>query len=315
MKKMLSNSNVLDDTNQASSSGSHNNMQDQQVDSTSSQPNDQASASNQVPILQPTNIARDHPLDTIIGDISKGVQTRSRLASFCEHFSFVSFIEPKKIEEALRDVDWVNAMHEELNNFIRKQVWELVERPKNHNVIGTKWVFRNKQDQDGIVVRNKARLVAQGYTQVKGLDFGETYAPVARLETIRILLAYACAHNIKLYKMDVKSVFLNGYINKEVYVEQPPNFEDDKKPNHVYKLKKALYGLKQAPRAWYERLRDFLLSKGFKMGKVDTTLFTKKIGQDLFVLQIYVDDIIFGSTNQDYCEEFGKMMAMSLRCP
>jgi hypothetical protein len=109
--------------------------------------------------------------------------------------------------------------------------------------------------------------------------------------------------------MDVKSVFLNGYINEEVYVEQPLGFDDDKKPNHVYKLKKTLYGLKQEPRAWYERLRDFLLSKGFKMGKVDTTLFTKKIGQDLFVLQIYVDDIIFGSTNQDYCEEFGKMMA------
>jgi hypothetical protein len=175
-------------------------------------------------------------------------------------------------------------------------------------VIGTKWVFKNKQDQYGIVVRNKARLVAQGYTQVEGLDFGETYALVARLEAIRILLAYACAHNIKLYQMDVKSVFHNGYINKEVYVEQPLGFKDDKKPNHVYKLKKALYGLKQAPRVWYERLRDFLLYKGFKMGKVDTTLFTKKIGQDLFVLQIYTDDIIFGSTNQDYCEEFGKMM-------
>jgi hypothetical protein len=158
-------------------------------------------------------------LNTIIRDISIGVQTRSILASFCEHFSFVSFIEQKKIEEALRYVDWVNAMHEELNNFPRNQVWELVERPKNHNVIGTKWVFRNNQDQDGIVVRNKVRLVAQGYTQVEGLDFREIYAPVARLEAIRILLAYACSHNIKLYQMDVKSVFLNGYINEEVYVE------------------------------------------------------------------------------------------------
>ena len=109
--------------------------------------------------------------------------------------------------------------------------------------------------------------------------------------------------------MDVKSAFLNGYINKKVYVEQPPSFKDDKNPNHVYKLKKALYGLKQASRAWYERLRDFLLSKGFMMGKVDATLFIKKIGKDLFVLQIYVDDIIFGSTNQDFCEEFRKMMA------
>jgi hypothetical protein len=97
-------------------------------------------------------------------------------------------------------------------------------------------------------------LVAQGYTQVEGLDFGETYAPVARLEAIRILLAYACAYNIKLYQIDVKSAFLNGYINEEVYVEQPPSFEHDKKPNHMYKLKKALYGLKQVPRAWYERL-------------------------------------------------------------
>jgi hypothetical protein len=141
--QVLSNSNVQDDTNQASSNGSHNNVQNQQVASTSSQLNDQASASN-VPTLQPKNIIRDHPLDTIIGDISRGVQTRSRLTSFYEHFSFVSFLEPKKIEEPLRDVDWINAMHEELNNFIRNQVWELVERSKNHNVIGTKWVFRNK---------------------------------------------------------------------------------------------------------------------------------------------------------------------------
>jgi hypothetical protein len=158
-------------------------------------------------------------------------------------------------------------------------------------------------------------LVAQGYTQVEGLNFGETYAPVVRLETFRILLAYAYAHNIKLYQMDVKSAFLNGYINEEVYVEQPFSFEDDKKLNHVYKLKKAMYGLKQTPRAWYERLRDFLLSKGFIMGKVDTTLFTKKIGKNLFVLQIYVDDIIFGSTDQDYCEEFGKMMANEFEMP
>jgi hypothetical protein len=208
----------------------------------------------------------------------------------------VSSIKPKKIDEALLYVDWVNAMHEELNSFTRNQVWELVKRPKGHNVIKTKWVFHNKQDQHGIVMRNKTRLIAQGYTQVEGLDFRETYALVARLKAIRILPAYACAHNIKLYQMDVKNTFLNGYINKEVYVQQPPSFKDDKKPNYVYKLRKALYGLKQAPRAWYERSRDFQLSKRFMMGKVDTTLFTKKIGNDLFVLQIYIDDIIFGST-------------------
>jgi hypothetical protein len=188
-------------------------------------------------------------------------------------------------------------------------VWELVKRPSDHNVIGTKWVFQNKQDENGIIVRNKARSVAQGYSQVEGLDFDETFAPVARLEAIQILLAYATSHNIKLYQMDVKSAFLNGKINELIYVEQSPSFEDSKKPNHVYKLSKALYGLKQAPRAWYERLQDFLVSKGFKVGKVDTTLFTKKIVDDLFICQIYVDDIIFGSTNQEFCEEFGDMMS------
>jgi hypothetical protein len=152
----------------------------------------------------------------------------------------VSSHEPKKIEDALNDVDWVNAMHEELNNFTRNQVWELVERPNDYTVIGTKWVFRNKQDQDGIVIMNKARLVAQEYTQVEGLDFRETYASIAILEAIRILLVYACAHNIKLYQMDVKSAFLNEYINELVYVEQPPGFKDEKESNHVYKLSKHL---------------------------------------------------------------------------
>jgi hypothetical protein len=138
--QVLSNSNVQasgsHDQNQASSLSQ---MQDQQVASTSSLPSDQLNASNQIQVLQPTNVTRDHSLDTIIGDISRGVQTRSRLASFCEYFSFVSSIESKKIDEALKDVDWVNAIHEELNNFIRNQICELVERPKGHNVIGTRW--------------------------------------------------------------------------------------------------------------------------------------------------------------------------------
>jgi hypothetical protein len=148
-----------------------------------------------------------------VGDISKGVQTCSRIASFCEHFSFVSCIKPNHVDEALLDVDWVNAMHEKLNNFTRNEVWELVERPKNHNVIGTKWVFWNKHNEYGLVARNKTILVAQDYNQVEGLEFGEPFAPVARLEAIRILLAYACAHNIKIYQMDVKSAFLNSEIS------------------------------------------------------------------------------------------------------
>jgi hypothetical protein len=159
-----------------------------------------------------------------------------------------------------------------------------------------------------VVTRNKAQLVAKGYSQVEGLDFDETYAPIARLESIRILLAYATYHGFKLYQMDVKSAFLNGPIKEDVYVEQPPDFEDSEYPNHVYKLSKALYGLKQAPRAWYECLRDFLITNGFKVGKVDPTLFTKTVAKDLFVCQIYVDDIIFGSTNKSTCEEFSRIM-------
>jgi hypothetical protein len=170
-------------------------------------------------------IQRDHPVNSILDDINKGVTTRSRVAHFCEHYSFVSSIEPYRVDDALRDSDWVLAMQEELNNFTRNEVWHLVPRP-NQNVVGTKWVFRNKQDEHGVVTRNKARLIAKGYSQVEGLDFGETYAPIARLESIRILLAYATHHSFKLYQMDMKSAFLNGPIKEEVYVEQPPGFED-----------------------------------------------------------------------------------------
>jgi hypothetical protein len=198
-------------------------------------------------------------------------------------------------------------MQEELNNFKRNKVWSLIERPKQ-NVVGTKWVFCNKQDEFGVVTRNKARLVAKGYSQVEGLNFEETFAPVARLESIRILLAYATHHDFKFYQMDVKSGFLNKPIKEEVYVEQPLGFEDQEYPNHVYKLHKAPYGLKQAPRAWYECLRDFLTQNGFNIGKANSNLFTRMVGKDLFICQIYVNDIIFGSTNQFFCNEFSKIM-------
>ncbi|KAK1606171.1 hypothetical protein QYE76_029844 [Lolium multiflorum] len=221
------------------------------------------------------------------------------------------YFEPLKVHEALVDPDWVIAMQEELECFTRNEVWSLVERPKDHriNVIGTKWVFKNKQDENGIVIRNKARLVAQGFAQIEGMDFEDTFAPVARLEAIRLLLAFASFHNFKLYQMDVKSAFLNGPLKETAYVAQPPGFEDPCRPNHVYLLHKALYGLKQAPRAWYEFLRDFLLHDGFCMGTVDSTLFTKRVkGGGLFICQIYVDDIIFGGTNPNHNKAFELLM-------
>ncbi|GJS09427.1 retrovirus-related pol polyprotein from transposon TNT 1-94 [Tanacetum coccineum] len=216
--------------------------------------------------------------------------------------------EPKNVNEALTDDSWIVAMQEELNQFIANDVWELVPQPRNMTIIGTKWVLRNKLDENGIVSKNKARIVAQGYNQQEGIDYDETYALVARLESIRILLAYACALDFKLFQMDVKSAFLNGFINEEVYVAQPPGFIDFEKPDHVYKLKKALYGLKQAPKAWYDRLKAFLIKHEYKMGMVDNTLFTKKKSSNLIIVQIYVDDIIFGSTCQDMCDEFIKIM-------
>ncbi|GJW30527.1 retrovirus-related pol polyprotein from transposon TNT 1-94 [Tanacetum coccineum] len=219
--------------------------------------------------------SRNHPLENVIGNLNQRT-LRSQAQNQSNFYCFISTIEPKNVNEALGD-----------------------ER--------TKWVFRNKLDENGVVSRNKARLVAQGYNQQEGIDYDETYAPVARLESIRILLAYACALDFKLFQMDVKSAFLNGFINEEVYVAQPPGFINFKKPNHVYKLK-ALYGLKQAPKAWFDRLKAFLIKHEYKMGMVDNTLFTKKKSSNLIIVQIYVDDIIFGSTCQDMCDEFSKIM-------
>ena len=145
--------------------------------------------------------------------------------------AFVSQIEPTKVDEALGDDQWIIAMQEELNQFERNQVWELVPRPSGKHIIGTRWVFKNKLDENGLIVRNKARLVAQGYNQEEGIDFEETFAPVARLEAIRLLLAYACSLNFQLFQMDVKSAFLNGYITEEVYVKQLLGFEDFKNPS------------------------------------------------------------------------------------
>ncbi|GJS73383.1 retrovirus-related pol polyprotein from transposon TNT 1-94 [Tanacetum coccineum] len=187
--------------------------------------------------------SRNHPLENVIGNLNQRT-LRSQAQSQRNFYCFISTIEPKNVNEALGDESWIVAMQEELNQFIANDVWELVPQPKNMKIIGTTWMFRNKLDENDVVSQNKARLVTQGYNQQEGIDYDETDAPVARLESIRILLAYACALDFKLFQMDVKSAFPNGFINEEVYMAQPPRFIDFEKPDHVYKLKKALYGLK-----------------------------------------------------------------------
>jgi hypothetical protein len=199
-------------------------------------------------------------------------------------------------------------MHEELENFEMNQVWELVDPPTGCMPIGTKWVWKNKEGEKGEVVRNKLRLVAQGFSQKEVIDCEETFAPVAHLEAIRILLAFSEAKGFKLHQMDVKSAFLNGVLEEEVYLRQPPGFESEKYPHQVYKLRKALYGLKQAPRAWYGRLRGFLIERGIEMGKVDQTLFLLRQGRDILIVQVYVDDIVFGGSSNSLVAMFAQDM-------
>ena len=252
--------------------------------------------------------SRDHTEYLIIGEPSSGVHTRRTTQNECLFNYFFSKNEPKKVDEALQDPDWIIVMQEELNQFERNKVWELVPRPKNRSVIGVKWVFRNKLDETGTVIRNKARLVGKGYSQEEGIDFDETFAPVARLEAIKIFLAFAGHSKFKVYHMDVKSASLNGKLEDEVYVEQHPDFVDPKFPDHVYKLDKYLYELKQAPRAWYETLSKFLLESNFTKGTIDKMFFYRKVKDDSLLVQIYVDDIIFGSTNENLSAKFSTLI-------
>nr|GEV68698.1 retrovirus-related Pol polyprotein from transposon TNT 1-94 [Tanacetum cinerariifolium] len=200
------------------------------------------------------NESKNHPLKQVIGNLNQ-ITLRSQAQNQSNLFCFISTIEPKNVNETLGDESWVVAMQQELNQFIANDVWDLVPLPKNQSVIGTRWVYINKLDENGIVSKNKPRLVAHGYNQQEGIDYDKTYAPIARLESIRILLAIAYANDFNLYQMDVKSAFLNGFINEEVYVAQPLGFIDFEKPNYDYKLKKALYGLKQASKTWYQNAK------------------------------------------------------------
>ncbi|GJX94099.1 putative ribonuclease H-like domain-containing protein [Tanacetum coccineum] len=275
-----------------------------------------------------TRIHKDHPVEQIIGDLNSAPQTRRMIKNLEEHglfssiqqrtnhkdfqnFLFACFLsqeEPKKVIHALKDPSWIEAIQDKLLQFKLQKVWTLLDLPNGKRTIGTKWVYRNKNDERGIVIKKKARLVAQGYTQEEGIDYDEVFAPVARIEAIRLFLAYALFKDFVVYQMDVKSAFLYGKIKEEVYVCQPPGFEDPDFPDRVYKVEKALYGLHQAPRAWYETLSTYLLDNGFQRGKIDKTLFIRRDKGDILLVQVYVDDIIFGSTKKSLCTEFEKMM-------
>ncbi|GJT89876.1 putative ribonuclease H-like domain-containing protein [Tanacetum coccineum] len=240
-----------------------------------------------VPTTPNTRIHKDHPIKNVIGDVKSSIQTRRMTKSTSKQ----GFLSAK-----------------ELLQFKLQQVWKLVDLPNGKRAIGTKWVFRNKKDETWTVIRNKARLVAQGHRQEEGIDYEEVFAPVVRIEAIRLFLAYAYFMGFLVYQMDVKSVFLYETIEEKVYVTQPPGFKDPDHLDKVYKVVKALYGLHQAPRAWYETLANYLLGSGFKRGKIDQTLFIKKQKGDILLVHVYVDDIIFGSTNNELCIAFEKLM-------
>nr|GEU58739.1 retrovirus-related Pol polyprotein from transposon TNT 1-94 [Tanacetum cinerariifolium] len=197
---------------------------------------------------------KDHLLHKIIGDPKSSVRTRGQLANSSLFSCLLSSIKPANVAEALRDSDWVSAMQEELDQFTRLKVWRLVPRPDGKSVIETKWIFKNKKDERSLVIQNKARLVAVGYSQQEGIDYDETFSPVIRIEAIRLFLAYAAHKDFIVFQMNVKIAFLNEILKEEVYVGQPPGFVSKQYPDHVYALDKALYGLKQAPRAWYDIL-------------------------------------------------------------
>nr|GFC62158.1 retrovirus-related Pol polyprotein from transposon TNT 1-94 [Tanacetum cinerariifolium] len=176
---------------------------------------------------------------------------------------------PSSVATALEDPDWVAAMQEEMQQFYNQQVWKLVPLPDGKIAIETKWILKNKRDARGIVVKNKARLVAQGHRQEEGIDYDEVFAPFARIEAIRLFLAFASYMGFMVYQMDVKSAFLYEEIKEEGYVTQPKGFEDSHNPKHVYIVVKALYGLHQAPRAWYARLSTFLLKHHYRRAWCD----------------------------------------------
>ncbi|KAL0414349.1 UNVERIFIED_CONTAM: Retrovirus-related Pol polyprotein from transposon RE1 [Sesamum radiatum] len=224
-------------------------------------------------------------------------------------------MEPESFEAAAKHEVWVQAMKEEIKDDRKNDTWELAERPKDKEVIGVKWIYKTKLNADGSIQKHKARLVAKGYSQLPGIDYTETFAPVARLDTIRALVAIAANKKWKIYQMDVKSAFLNGYIDEEIYVEQPQGFVAKGCEEKVLRLKKALYGLKQAPRAWYSRIDNYFMNQGFRRSLSEPTLYVKRQGNDTLIVSLYVDDLIYTGNNEkmihDFKEDMMKTFEMS----
>nr|GEU45591.1 retrovirus-related Pol polyprotein from transposon TNT 1-94 [Tanacetum cinerariifolium] len=228
------------------------------------------------------------------------VLTRNQLPSdgdMCMYALTVSTMEPKNIKEAMTDPTWIESMQEELLQFKRLDVWVLVPVPDNITPLTLKWLFKNKHDEEHMEIRNKSRLVVRGYRQEEGIDFKESFAPVARMEAIKIFLTYAAHKAFTVFQMDVKFEFLHGTLKEDMYVCQPEGFIDVDHPSHVFKLTKALYGLKQVHRAWYDELSTFLFQNHFFKGTTDPTVFIRRFVDDILVVQVYVDDIIFGSAH------------------
>ncbi|GJX45793.1 putative ribonuclease H-like domain-containing protein [Tanacetum coccineum] len=229
-----------------------------------------------VSLIPTTRIHKDYLIEQIIRDLNSAPQTRRMTKSVTEHAMFSSVQQWTIHKDFQKCLFACFLSQEEPKKFKLQHVWTLMDLPNGKRAIGTKWVFRNKKDERGIVIKNKARLVAHGYTQEEGIDYDEVFAPVARIEAIRLFLAYASFKDFVVYHMDVKSDFLYGKIEEEVYICQPPGFEDPYFPDRVYKVEKALYGLHQAPKAWYETLSTYLLDNGFHRGKIDKTLFIRR---------------------------------------
>ncbi|GJU26334.1 retrovirus-related pol polyprotein from transposon TNT 1-94 [Tanacetum coccineum] len=239
---------------------------------------------------------KDHPLEQVIGEPSRLILIRNQLQSdgdMCMYALTVSIMELKNVKEAMTDPRWIGSMKKELLQFKRLDVWVLVPPSDHIKPLTLKWLFKNKNEEENTVIRNKTRLVVRGYRQEKGIDFEESFIPVARMEGIRIFLACVAHKSFTAFQMDVKTAFLHGTLKEDMYVCQPKGFFDADHPIHVYKLKKALYGLKQAPRVWYEELSTFLLQNHFFKGTIDPMLFIRRFDDDILVIHVYVDDIIF----------------------